>query len=115
MNVNRIEKTLIKNFLLSLNISVDGDNKFFADVSIKERRLTGIGFFTDLEKSEKLKVGNEGETYIYSKAGAKINHSIETGYLVYVKDGYLDCIEGFTYGEPWPENIAHIQPYILSD
>ncbi len=115
MTLNIVEKALIKYFLQSKKISIDDEERFFSDIPVKERRFTSVGSFTDFEQSKKLKVGKESETYVYSELGAKVNDSAETGYLVYIKNGYIDCIEGFTYGEPWPVNITHIQPYTLSD
>lgn len=111
--LNDIEKVIIKAFLLSKNISRDDDNSFFSDICARERDLTGVGFFTYFDQLEELKIGKDNETYTFSDLGAKINNSIETGYLVFVKDGFIDSIEGFTYEEPWPKDVTHVEPYSI--
>lgn len=108
-----VEKEIVKYFLSGKNISIDDQKSFLSDVFVRERDFTGVGFFTYFEKSEKLKVGNDAETYTFSKLGAKINQTLETGYLLYVKRGYIESLEGFTYGEPWPKNIDRIEPYSI--
>ena len=113
MKLNDLEKTIIKHFLFSKNSSIDNEKIFFSDILVKERDITQIGFFTYFEKLDKLKPCDTSETYTFSKLGAKINHSIETGYLIYVRDGYIDCVEGFTYGQPWPDTTSHIEPYSI--
>lgn len=109
MQLNTIEKEIIKCFLSGKGISVEDD--FFYNLKVKSRELSGVGFITDLEKSEQLKIGEENETYKFSDLEARINVSIETGYLIYVENGFLDAIEGYTYTDDWPEEIYKIDIY----
>jgi hypothetical protein len=45
---------------------------------------------------------------------ARLNASkLETGYVVYVDNGYLTTIEGYTYGDDWPESIGSFELYEL--
>ena len=27
------------------------------------------------------------------------------GFVLYIKDGYLDMLEGYSYDEPWPSSV----------
>jgi hypothetical protein len=37
----------------------------------------------------------------------------ETGYLVYIDDGYVTSVEGYTYGDEWPDQIEQVELYEL--
>lgn len=113
MQLNDIEKYILKHFFSNKGVSV-GDN-FFSSLNIISRELSGVGFLTELEKSVELKAGKETETYKFGDLGATINASIETGYLMYIENGFLDAIEGYTYSENWPEEVNTIEFYSNRD
>jgi hypothetical protein len=77
------------------------------------REYTGAGFLTEFQHSEKLKWFDAGTNLRWTGAGAWVNDErIDTGYLVYVDDGYLTAVEGATYGgEPWPSQITKAEWY----
>jgi hypothetical protein len=80
-------------------------------LSVKARRLTGAGFFTEFSTataarpavipSAKARLGDVEATINGLKHGA--------GFLLYIDQGLLTRLEGFSYEEPWPE-----QPYDFS-
>jgi hypothetical protein len=44
----------------------------------------------------------DGVSLRWTKAGARLGPSrIETGYVIYIDDGYIVAIEGHAYGEEW--------------
>jgi hypothetical protein len=75
--------------------------------TVRDRRLTGVGFMTSLAlpiavprapvKSGMLRFGDVEAQMDGLLHGA--------GFALYVKDGSLDAIEGYTYDEPWPQLI----------
>jgi len=111
MILNDIEKTLIKYFLKKKSVSLQDEESIFSDLSVENRDFTGVGFFSNFEKSEELKVGDISKSYKWGGLGAKLNSSLDTGYLFYVENGYLISIEGYTYAEDWPESISEIEVY----
>jgi hypothetical protein len=69
---------------------------------------------TEFERSEDLKVFATGVSLRWGKIGARLNAAkLETGYLVYVDDGYVTTVEGYTYGDEWPDQVEHIELYEL--
>lgn len=38
---------------------------------------------------------------------------VETGYLVYVDEGIINAVEGFTYGNPWRHEVETVELYDL--
>ena len=104
-----IERMLVDRTLKPVKLAVDFDR-----VSIRDREFTGAGFLTEFERSEELKLFDDKTSLRWGKVGARLNASeIETGYLIYVDDGFLTTIEGYTYGEEWPHQIEQIDLYEL--
>ncbi len=113
MKLNELEKEIIKNFMKIKGVKLDCDDSYFEDIKVTDRRNSGVGFFVDLELTEKLKCENEGKSYSGGEIGAVINSAIDTGYLIYVEEGYIRTIEGYTFEEEWPDNITDIEPYLI--
>jgi hypothetical protein len=104
-----IERMLVDRTLKPVKLAVDFDR-----VSIRDREFTGAGFLTEFERSEELKLFDDKTSLRWGKVGARLNASeLETGYLIYVDDGFLTTIEGYTYGEEWPHQIEQIDLYEL--
>ena len=74
--------------------------------SVRKREMTGVGFYLRLDVPEKsscmpsvdLKLGDVDAEIAELKHGA--------GFVLYIKDGRLDMLEGYSYDEPWPNNIS---------
>lgn len=113
MILSNIEKAIIKSFFAYDGVSIDNDEVFFSNISVKSRNFTGAGFFTDFNESQKLKISNNPESYKWGHLGAKLNLGIDTGYLPYIENGYVKSIEGYVYDGHWPENINEIQVYYI--
>jgi hypothetical protein len=71
------------------------------------RDRTGVGFFTTL-KMDRTAVG---PIEVGSARVGDVVAEIEglrdgAGFLLTIADGYLDELEGYSYDEPWPEEIV---------
>jgi len=79
---------------------------------IEARTLTGVGFFVDFtvpDGTPKLALGSSELGGVNAELrGAK--H--DAGFMLFMKDGYLSTLEGFTYDEPWPSDAD--EGYVLS-
>ena len=71
---------------------------------IIKREYTGVGFFTYYDN-----VIIETETTM-TGVGAKLNRTIEVGFVLFIKKGHI-ILEGFTYGDCWPTEIASYEIY----
>lgn len=73
-------------------------------LNVKSRKLTGAGFFLELSTapaacpaplgSKNFRIGDVQATLAGLKHGA--------GFLLYVEDGLLHMLEGYSYEEAWP-------------
>ena len=93
----------------------------FASASVLSRDLTGHGFYlrfavpTSVTKlHEKFRVKPD---FYFGDVKVSID-SLEhdAGFLLWVKDGILDLLEGYTYDEIWPASVESFElQYITGD
>jgi hypothetical protein len=77
-----------------------------AGATVKGRQHTGVGFFTDFSPAKdavpapvrKLRFGDVQATIDGLQHGAD--------FVLFVDDGLLTMLEGFSYDEPWPAEIV---------
>lgn len=82
----------------------------FSDVAVTEREYTGVGFLTELESSEELRVSAEDVSFVWDEMGATLNEILDVGFVVFIKNGYVKTIEGYTFGTvEWPSNISDFE------
>jgi hypothetical protein len=75
---------------------------------VAEREFTGVGFFSTLVIAarvaaapvtrERLALGDVAATIDGLEHGA--------GFVLFVRDGDLEMLEGFSYDEPWPDRVT---------
>lgn len=117
MKANDLEKAVVGRFLADPAVM---PNKLIIDfevVVVSSRDFTGVGFLTNFQRCEELKLFNDDVSMRWGNVGARLNEAhIDTGYVIYVDEGYLTTVEGFTYGEDvWPEEVTQVELYALSD
>jgi len=75
-------------------------------VRVSSRKTTGVGFFTDLVlDAEALRVPGRPSFKLGDVNGAAENVKHGLGFLLYMEDGALSMLEGYTYDEPWPDEL----------
>lgn len=106
MNLTNLERAVVERFLADSEVKPGGDRIDFDKIQATGREFNVAGFITDLERTEELRVCAPGASMRWGKVGAWLNTArTDTGYVVYVDDGYLTGVEGYTYGEEWPAEI----------
>jgi hypothetical protein len=94
-----------------------------ASSKIKSRKLTGAGFYLNFEipgtnkrLHDVLEVKPNfcfGDVGVYLEAD---DHIQEVSFLLWIKDGYLDNLEAYTYGlEKWPEEVISFRLFYFGD
>jgi len=74
---------------------------------VGKREYTGVGFFTDIEVKKGISP-LKGKLNLYlGKVHAEIPGIAHgAGFILFVKNGFLSMLEGYTYGEDkWPEKV----------
>lgn len=111
MKLNLLEKNIIKNFLEKNKSGVQYDEFFYSELIVLNREFSGVGFMTCLHRYDELKVSSRDLSFKWGNVGAILNSEIDTGYLLYINDGYLAVIEGYTYDDDWPKEINSLDLY----
>jgi len=112
MKANRLEQTIVNELLRDPELSPLTPAVDLAEVKVTDRELTGAGFLTEFERCQALKLFPDGTSLRWGSVGVRLNaEKLETGYVVYVDDGYLTTIEGYTYGDEWPATIDAMEVY----
>lgn len=82
--------------------------KQLAVAQVRERQLTGVGFFTSFMLPAEIvpvsiPVGLSPLGDVHAQLEG-LQHG--AGFLLFLKEGRLDFLEGYSYDEPWPENVV---------
>ena len=73
---------------------------------VVERRMTGVGFFMTFAVPSDAPRGHG--SFQLGDVLAKIEGlSHGAGFVLWVKNGALDILEGYTFDEPWPDEILN--------
>jgi hypothetical protein len=113
MKLNEFEREVLGRFLADKDLRFSVDKIDMDAVTVADRSFTGIGFVTDVQKDENVRLLDDARSVRWCKVAARLNdEQIETGYVVYVDGGYLSGLEGFTYGgQQWPLRIGKLDLY----
>jgi hypothetical protein len=79
----------------------------FSAAQVAERELSGVGFFTEFSVAPAAPRLPGGPTFRFGDVGAEIKGlQHEAGFLLLIEDGCLKMLEGFSYDEPWPDDVS---------
>jgi hypothetical protein len=103
-----LEQVVIATILAPDHPVLNALRRQFERSHVASRETTGVGFFTELDvptdvapapvKPGRLDLGDVTATIEGLEHGA--------GFVLFVQDGVLDFLEGFSYDEPWPDVTA---------
>ncbi len=85
-----------------------------AAASVRLREFTGVGFFTHFEVPADVPRLPFRGRFVLSDVGADVEGTeYGAGFVLFVEDGVLDCLEGFTYTGEWPADAQLVRWYCL--
>ncbi len=72
--------------------------------------MTGVGFFTYFTMPDDIAPLPNGASFHIADVGAYLNdHALEVGFVLFVRDGRIEELEGYTYDEPWPKGVRNFE------
>ena len=78
----------------------------YKSARVIKRDFTGSGFFTSFEASKDSPRITETVDRSYGDVIASINgSSFDFGFVLFLENGMLSCLEGYTWTDKWPETI----------
>jgi hypothetical protein len=100
-----IEKNVLKKLLMgSFPILTQLRNQLNF-CTIKNRKFTGFGFYTTFIVPEKIHRNKKLNFMIGDVNGEIEGLNNGAGFLLYIKNGVIDMLEGYSYDESWPASI----------
>ena len=90
-----------------------GDNEVLAvlrqqakEAKVSSRKMTGVGFFTEFDVPPQApRVMGRPTFKLGDVNGTADNVKHGFGFVLFVADGALSMLEGYTYDEPWPDEL----------
>jgi hypothetical protein len=74
-------------------------------LQVSSREMTGVGFYSEfLVPPDVPRVPGDPTFKLGDVNGTADNVSHGLGFILYVKNGALSMLEGYTYDEPWPDD-----------
>jgi hypothetical protein len=112
VSMNALEQAVMDKLLWGDDVLLSELRDQFAKATVKEREITGAGFYLTFllpENSSKLtdQIPNVKPNFCFGDVNAEIeNLENGVGFLIWVKDGKLSMLEGYSYHGIWPETIG---------
>jgi hypothetical protein len=76
-------------------------------VQVVARKLSGVGFFTDFEVPADARTVAKPRDFELGDVDAEIDGLAQgAGFVLFVRKGRLDFLEGFARGDRWPEALG---------
>ena len=109
--LNRLERAVLEK-LLAGDASVLGTlRQQLCAASVAKRELTGVGFFCTLvvpsAEPAVAEITGQGPFGDVEADIEGLQHG--AGFLLWLKDGRLSMLEGFSYDEPWPSEVDRFE------
>ena len=116
MELTPLERAVIETLLAREEPGYDNLRAQIGSCRVTGREMTGVGFYTALEVDATASpappaVGNpvgQGHEFpddVYADLDG-LRHGV--GFLLWLDDGRLATLEGFTYDEPWPDGVRRL-------
>ena len=78
----------------------------YESAKIIKREFTGAGFFTHFSIPKTIRRAPAGTEYGYGDVVASFDGSdFCYGFVLFIKEGLISSLEGYTCTDSWPENI----------
>lgn len=106
LKIEPIEVAVLEDLFTQKGLSVDSEDHSLNGLGVSKREFTGVGFLTEFYPSSVLRIGPQDYNDRWLDTHATLNGTLSVGFLVYIDNGKITAIEGFTYGdESWPDKI----------
>ena len=110
------EKKLMLMLLAGNNFTLSELRFQYENSQVKFREFTGVGFFTHFSTKSEIKPLAKRNFEFGDICGDLGGTKCAMGFFLFVRDGYLDWIEGFTFSiDEWPDNYFGVDLYYVDD
>lgn len=108
MHLTALERSVMERVLCGEHPGLAVLRAQLAVAEVEQRQMTGTGFFTKISlPSDVAPAAVRSSRIALGDVQAEIGGlQLGAGFVIFIVAGRLDTLEGFSYGEPWPEKVA---------
>lgn len=78
--------------------------------SVSRREMTGVGFFSHFSIPEAVRRLPGNRSFKFGDVMATLaGLNYGAGFLLYIEDGLLSMLEGYSFEEPWPQVVQEFE------
>lgn len=106
MNLTLLEKAVLEMMIEDSGEHFETIKQQLAAASIGRREFSGVGFFSHFIVQSSATINRDLPDMELKNVGAEfpdLKHG--AGFVLFIRDGVINMLEGFTYDENWPEKI----------
>ena len=109
MTYDEFEKRIIDDIIQTYPEYAERLARQYGYATVSKRTIDGRGFYTYYEIGDKTASLGDGVNLQLGENQWNIN-GLEHGsdYILWIKNGFISSLEGFSYGEPWPKVITEV-------
>ena len=111
-NLTKLERRVLEMMLNSDNDILASLNRQLDSICVTSREVSSAGFFTHFYVPIDCKTSsvNSSVSFKFGDVCADIEGlKFGAGFLLYVENGYLKMLEGYSYDEPWPSDVQKFE------
>jgi hypothetical protein len=82
--------------------------KQYAKAIVEKRKFTGVGFYSDFYFKEQIEPVEICKNFTFGDVTGTIN-DIVIDFVLFIRNGKIAMLEGFSFGVPWPEHIYTLE------
>ena len=110
LELTTLESKVMKMLLSDGDEVLAGLRRQFAACKVVNREATGAGFFTTFHVPSTMARVAGGKSFKFGDVNATVvglQHG--AGFVLYVNEGILEMLEGYSYDEPWPNEVTSFE------
>ena len=108
-----LEKIVMEMLLFGDDPILEQLREQYKNTTIESRKFNGVGFFTNYVIDKKIPPLGGITRMIFGDVYADFGELEKLGFIVFISNGYLSTLEGFSHIDKWPEDVTGIEPYYV--
>jgi hypothetical protein len=114
MELNELEHTILQLLLAGDDDTLTTLRKQLNAATLSSRKFTGVGFYTKFTVPGRIDLVPGRNNFEIADVCAELRELAHgAGFVLFIRDGVLSCLEGFTYVEPWPTEPQLLESYYV--
>lgn len=105
MTYDEFEKIIIEDIIHTYPKYAEKLTRQYNSATVVGRDINSHGFYTRFEVKDKDAAIDESVKQLGENQWNLNDLKYGSDYILWIKNGLISCLEGFSYGEPWPKKI----------